>query len=77
MSEPAIRKMWAIKEGRPFDPAYPDAFLKEVRDQDLFDNLGKTHAETQVNEKPKTVDVTLYFSGAAADQQQKPRPGRP
>ena len=69
MSEPAIRKMWAIPEGRPFDPAYPDAFLKDIRDQDLFDNLGKTRAETEVNERSGTVNVKLYFTGAAADQQ--------
>jgi outer membrane protein insertion porin family len=76
MSEPAIRKMWGIQVGRPFDPAYPDAFLKEIRDQDLFDNLGKTRAETQVHEQSKTADVTLYFSGAAADEK-KAREKRP
>jgi outer membrane protein insertion porin family len=69
MSEPAIRKIWAIPVGRPFDPAYPDAFLKDIRAQDLFDNLGKTRAETEVNERSRTVDVKLVFTGAAADAQ--------
>jgi outer membrane protein assembly factor BamA len=70
-SEPAIRKMWTIGPGNPFDPAYPDEFLKRVRNEDLFDNLGTTRAETQVNEDSKTVDVKLYFPGAAAEAADK------
>ncbi len=34
--------MWHIKEGDGFDPEYPDLLLKEVREQGVFDNLGKT-----------------------------------
>ena len=64
ISEPAIRKMWGAKEGKPFDAEYPDAFLKDVRDQGLFDNLGDTSAQTKVNEDRKTVDVTLIFLGS-------------
>ena len=63
-SEPAIRKMWGAKEGKPFDADYPDAFLKDIRDQGLFDNLGDTSAQTKVNEDRKTVDVTLIFLGS-------------
>jgi outer membrane protein insertion porin family len=64
ISEPAIRKMWGVREGKPFDAEYPDAFLKDVRDQGLFDNLGDTSAQTKVNEDRKTVDVTLIFLGS-------------
>ena len=64
ISEPAIRKMWGVKEGKPFDADFPDAFLKDVRDQGLFDNLGDTSAQTKVNEDRKTVDVTLIFLGS-------------
>jgi outer membrane protein insertion porin family len=64
ISEPAIRKMWGAKEGKPFDAEYPDAFLKDVRDQGLFDDLGDTSAQTKVNEDRKTVDVTLIFLGS-------------
>ncbi|MGH9559293.1 MAG: POTRA domain-containing protein [Bryobacteraceae bacterium] len=64
-SEPEIRKIWGLKTGAAFDPEYPDVFLKGVRDQGLFDNLGKTRAEMHINESSRTVDVTLYFSGAA------------
>ena len=64
ISEPAIRKMWGAKEGKPFDADYPNAFLKDVRDQGLFDNLGDTSAQTKVNEDRRTVDVTLIFLGS-------------
>jgi outer membrane protein assembly factor BamA len=64
ISEPAIRKMWGPKEGKPFDAGYPDAFLKGVKDQGLFDNLGQTSSQTNVNEGPRTVDVTLTFFGS-------------
>jgi outer membrane protein insertion porin family len=68
LSEPFIRKMWQLETGKPFQAQYPEAFLARVRNEDLFDNLGRTRAETQVNEATRTVDVTLYFSGAAADR---------
>lgn len=64
-SEPAIRKIWGLKPGVPFQPGYPDSFLNNVREEGLFDNLGKTRAETKIDDQSKTVDVTLYFAGAA------------
>ena len=30
----------------------------------IFDNLGKTRAESNIDEATHTVDVTLFFSGA-------------
>ena len=63
LSEPAIRKMWGEREGKPFDAGYPDAFLKQVKDQGIFDNLGETSSQTKINEDAKTVDVTLIFLG--------------
>jgi outer membrane protein assembly factor BamA len=70
--EAAIKKMWGLREGKPYNPEYPDAFFKSVREQAMFDNLGQTKAQTKVNEQDKTVDVTLVFGGADA----KSRPGR-
>jgi hypothetical protein len=70
--EAAIKKMWGLREGKPFNPEYPDAFFKSVREQAMFDDLGQTKAVTKVNEGEKTVDVTLVF-GAANPQK---RPGR-
>ena len=61
--EPAIRKMWGDREGKPYDANFPEAFLKDVHDQALFDNLGKTSAKTRVDEQARTVDVTLIFEG--------------
>jgi len=66
-SEPTIRKMWKLTAGTPFEAGYPDAFLDDIRKQDLFDNLGKTRSETTVDEKTRGVDVKLYFSSAAPD----------
>jgi outer membrane protein insertion porin family len=71
ISEPVIRKMWGPMEGKPFNPEFPDSFLGRVRDEKIFENLGKTHAETHIDEASKTVDVTLYFTGAG------PAPERP
>jgi len=74
-SEPAIRKIWAIKPGAPFQPDYPDAFLNDIRGQDLFDNLGKTKAESNVDEKSHVVDVKLYFAGAGPEPKKRPGGG--
>lgn len=62
-SEPVIRKMWGDREGKPFQPDFPDSFLARVRDENMFDNLGKTRAETDIDESSKIVDVTLHFTG--------------
>jgi len=75
IGEPAIRKMWGEKSGKPFDPEFPDAFLKDVRDQGLFDNLGTTSSETKVNEASKTADVTLIFDGTPAQDPRRKRLG--
>lgn len=75
MTEPAIHKMWRIKEGDPFDPEYPDLLLKEVREQGVFDNLGKTTSEVNIDEKTHTVGVKLYFKGAGPPVEKK-RGGR-
>jgi outer membrane protein insertion porin family len=67
IGEPAIRKMWGDREGKPFDPNFPEAFLKDIRDEGLFDNLGKTSSSAKVNEETKIVDVTLTFGGTKGD----------
>jgi len=60
-----MKRIFSIKEGKPFNPEYPNAFLNDVRQQGLFDNLGDTKAATQVNRQDHTVDVTLTFGGKA------------
>ncbi len=59
--EAAIRKLWGMKEGRPFNSLYPEHFLAEVKEQGLFDNLGKTRFTTKLNEAERLVDVALHF----------------
>ena len=68
LSEPTIRKMWRLDPGKPFQSEYPDAFLKRIRDEDMFDNLGKTTADASINETTHVVDVTLNFAGARAEK---------
>jgi outer membrane protein assembly factor BamA len=64
LTEPQIRKAWVIQTGAPFRPSYPDQFLKDLRDQGVFENLGETRAEKTVNEKAYVVDVKLFFGTA-------------
>jgi len=62
-TEPVIRRIWTMKPGQPFNPEYPDFFLERVRQDGLFDNLGKTKATVKIDEESKTADVTLEFAG--------------
>lgn len=64
LTEPQIRKVWTMKTGDPFHPDYPDQFLKNLRAEGVFDNLGETRAEKTANEKAKIVDVKLLFGAA-------------
>ena len=69
IGEAAVKKLWALKEGQPFDADYPEYFLSRVREDGVFDNLGRTKSVVQVNEDDRTADVTLIFSG---EKQAKP-----
>jgi outer membrane protein assembly factor BamA len=64
LTEPQIRKVWSMKTGDPFRPDYPDQFLKDLRAQGVFENLGETRAEKTNDEKTHTVDVKLFFGVA-------------
>jgi len=63
LTEPAIRKMWAMQPGQPFNPDYPESFLNRIREEMVLDNLGKTKSEVKMDEKALGAEVTLYFSG--------------
>jgi outer membrane protein insertion porin family len=72
--EAAIKKMWTLKEGKPYNPDYADYFLGRVREEGVFDNLGETRSEAKINEQAHTVDVTVYFKGGTpADKPKKRR----
>lgn len=75
LTEPQIRKAWVLPSGSPFRPSYPDQFLKDLRDQGVFENLGETRAEKTTNEKTRTVDVKLFF-GTAKPKEKTRAPGR-
>jgi outer membrane protein insertion porin family len=62
-AEAEMLRVWTMKEGRPFNPEYPDTFLNRIREQGVFDNLNKTKAESKINEATHTADVTLVFGG--------------
>jgi len=76
IGEPAVRKAWGAREETPFDPDFPAAFLKDLRDQAVFDNLGQTDSQIKVDEDTKSVDVTLFFKGAGSKPGERPRGGR-
>jgi len=67
-----MKRIWSMKEGTPFNPEYPQAFLHSVRQQGLFDNLGDTKSDVKLNEQDHTADVTLTFAG----QKPQKREGR-
>jgi outer membrane protein assembly factor BamA len=62
--EAEMHRMWTMEEGKPFNPDYPNHFLDRIREQGLFDNLGKTKAESKVDDTTHVADVTLTFGGA-------------
>jgi outer membrane protein insertion porin family len=70
--EAEMRRIWSIKEGKPFNPDYPELFLKRIREDGMFDNLGETKSDFKLNERDHTADVTLTFKGATPQG----RPGR-
>jgi outer membrane translocation and assembly module TamA len=69
--EAEMKRIWGMPEGKPFNPEYPDNFLKGVRSEGMFDNLGDTKADVKLNQKDHIADVTLNFKGAP------PKPDRP
>ncbi|HYP13041.1 MAG TPA: hypothetical protein VEQ63_03885, partial [Bryobacteraceae bacterium] len=62
-TEPHIRKLWAVKMGQPFNTEYPDFFLAKLREDDIFENLGRTKSVVVPDPGAGTVDVTLIFEG--------------
>lgn len=75
--EAEIRRMWALKEGKPFNAQYPESFLGSVKESGVFDNLGKTTSETKKDERAHTADVTLTFGGGKPEQEQPDRKRQP
>jgi outer membrane protein assembly factor BamA len=62
-TQPVIAKLWGEKAGHPFNPDYPDFFLKRVQEQGLFDNLADTRSDYTADQATHTVTVHLVFKG--------------
>jgi len=76
-TEPVIRKMWGLRPGAPFPASYPQVFLDRVRSEGIFDNLGETKSQQDVNDERHTVNVRLIFKGAGPGPgRQRPHDGR-
>ena len=59
--EAAVRKEWGKQPGDPYNPDYPDYFLKQVTDQAIFDHMGPTHSTAKVDDQTHVADITLIF----------------
>jgi len=63
VAEPAIARLWGEKPGKPFNPDYPDFFLKRVQEEGIFDNLADTRSDYTADASTHSVTVHLYFKG--------------
>ena len=72
-AEAAVRKLWALKEGARFNADYPDYFLERIREDSLFENLGKTRALLDQNDEARTVEVKLVFGAAPPAPRERSR----
>ena len=68
LSEPTIRKRWGMQPGAPFDVRYPAYFLDRVKAEAMFENLRRTNWSIQTDDATGRVNVTLFFSGLAAEK---------
>ncbi len=62
-SAPVVERLWGEKQGKPFNPDYPDFFLKRVQEQGIFDNLANTSSDYTADASTHGVTVHLYFRG--------------
>ena len=71
-AEAEMRRIWGLKDGKPFNPDYPEQFLNRIKEQAMFDNLGQTKSDFQVNNRDHTADVTLTFKGSQPQPRRRP-----
>jgi outer membrane protein insertion porin family len=63
--EAEMNRIWTMKPGKPYNPDYPDMFLRTIKEEGLFDNLSKTKADVNIDDKAHAADVTITFTGGA------------
>ncbi|MGB9605868.1 MAG: POTRA domain-containing protein, partial [Bryobacteraceae bacterium] len=61
IAEAAVKKMWTLKPGQPFNADYPDYFLTRIREEGMLENLRKASASLETDDVARTVRVTLEF----------------
>lgn len=61
IAEAAVRRMWTLKPGQPFNADYPDYFLTRIREEGILENLRKASAELETDDEQRIVNVTLVF----------------
>jgi outer membrane protein insertion porin family len=71
----AVTKAWVLKPGEPYAAEYPEYFLKRVKEEGWFDNLGETRAEPEINTDTHTVNVVLNFRYEPGQKKKVPAPG--
>lgn len=76
VTEPAVRKLWSVVEGNPYNADYPQLFCDRIKEDGYFDNLKSATWDQSINEKTSTVDVTLYFKGGADPRDEERRKRR-
>ncbi|HLH04671.1 MAG TPA: POTRA domain-containing protein [Bryobacteraceae bacterium] len=62
-TQPVIARLWGEKQGHPFNPEYPDFFLKRVQQEGIFDNLADARSDYSADPSTHNVTVHLYFKG--------------
>ncbi|MGC2657272.1 MAG: POTRA domain-containing protein [Bryobacteraceae bacterium] len=63
VSAPQIQKLWGEKAGAPFNPDYPDFFVKRIKEQQLFDNLSDITSDYSADPNSHLVTVHINFKG--------------
>ncbi|HWF47450.1 MAG TPA: POTRA domain-containing protein, partial [Bryobacteraceae bacterium] len=77
ISEPQIAKLWGEKPGNPFDPDYPDYFVKRIKEQQLFDNLSDITSDYAADPASRLVTVHINFKGGKPKDAQKQKKDQP
>ena len=69
----AVAKLWGEKPGTPFNPDYPEFFLKRVKEQGILDNLSETKSDYSADASTHNVTVYLKFKGGEAKTEEERR----
>jgi len=72
-TEPAVAKLWGEKAGAPFNPDYPEFFLKRVKEQGILDNLAETKSDYSSDASTHNVTVYLRFKGGEPKTEEERR----